>query len=80
MSNHKQGTLLDVRSVADLSQRTVSGGRPQKHLSSLKNARGYQVLEGDASKPLKVVICPMDTPSIWERLPGAGGMFAEVRP
>lgn len=47
----------------------------QRPLSSLRACRGYAVLDGDASSPTRVRICPMDTVSTWRRLSGPGSMF-----
>jgi hypothetical protein len=46
--------------------------QPQRTLASLQQARGYVVLEGEASAPARVAIKPMQEARTWRRIPGAG--------
>lgn len=51
------------------------GTKAQRPLSSLRACRRYLILEGDATHPVRVSICPMDAVSTWTRLSGPGAMF-----
>ena len=56
-------TTLDEK----LATHATTSGPARRSLDSLKNRQGYEVLSGPESKPARVRVEPMDTPSEWVR-------------
>ena len=51
------------------------GARARRPLDTLRCCRGYRVLAGTEARPQRVQVCPMDTVSEWEFVPGLRGFF-----